>query len=77
MFEYYLISTGLCLLVMFITLLSVNAKFKREYPNRKRKSSSIFEVLRSVLPLFIPIFNIIITLVMLLKYDEIYKRTVA
>lgn len=74
MLKIYLTSIVISIVICLITDKSVTAKLKREGLKLKEKSSFIEEI-RAWLYFFIPLFNILIAIVCLFAYDEIYQKT--
>ncbi len=69
MLKFYIISTICSVVVIFITVLSVNAELRREGYQKPERAS--IEKLRSWLPAFFPILNIAMAIVCILKYEEL------
>jgi hypothetical protein len=61
--------------MLIITEEAAVARMKREGVYYK-ESKSVFEVIQSFFPVLIPFFNILLILIVIFKYEEVYKMAV-
>ncbi len=73
MLEFWLTSSVICLFVLYVTSISIVAQAKREGYTIRKQPYSNFEIIRGSFPMFVPIFNMILALVLIIFYDQIYK----
>ena len=69
---FYLISTGITLLFLFIISWSVSCKLKRD--KIKTNKSSFIEIISVTLPYLIPFLNIIFILIGILNQNKVYEK---
>lgn len=74
---FYLISTAICLILFFLLAASLKKRFVREYPLineilKKEKISFIEQISKSLF-LFVPIINILFSLMFIFCQEAIYK----
>lgn len=74
---FYLISTAICLILFLLVAVSLKKRFVREYPLineilKKEKISFIEQISKSLF-LFVPIINILFSLMFIFCQEAIYK----
>ncbi len=72
--KLYIISTLISFIIVTISAKSMAIKLKREGLKGKNKPS-IWEKTHSTLPLFIPIFNIFLAILMIFNFKEVMDKT--
>lgn len=74
--KIYAITTVISLIVAIVTEKAIKDKAKREgYKFIGKKS--VWEEIRNMMIFFVPIFNVLMTIIMLVKYDDVYKESVS
>lgn len=73
---YYIASTALCFIILFIMGKAINARAKREgYKYKEKKTFA--ETLSSSLPFFVPFINILLILVVIFNQENLYKQVIS
>jgi|GEM_PF-1539869 len=73
MLKLYIISTAICFFVTFITSKALTSQLKREGYETQNQSDA-WEIIHSILPLFIPFLNIFIAFVCIACPDYIRSK---
>lgn len=75
MLKIYLASVIICIVVCEISSRATAARLRREGYRRTGKKS-IWERMRNMLPLFIPVFNLLVVIAMILLEEKVHEYLV-
>lgn len=64
------------MLLLFILGKGLASRIKREYPDFKIHKKPLIETIAGLLPMFVPIVNIIMILYIIFNQEKIYKKLV-
>lgn len=76
MIKAYIISVIICFVVLIITEKAAAKRAKREGYRTKYKHSA-WEKLHACLPVFIPLFNILMALAGIFAFERVYEAAIA
>ena len=73
---FYLISVGICALILMIFAGAGALRIKREIPNFKGKNKGLMDVLVSFMPYLVPFINVILIICVMLQSQKILDETI-
>lgn len=74
--KFWLISSAISCVVGLISLKAIEAEIKRENIKIPKIKTSIYEKIKVFFYFMIPIFNLIMVFIVLLKSDDVKQRTI-
>lgn len=75
---FWLISVGVCAIVVLLYGTAATKRYKREFPNEPiKKKKSFAELLCSFMPFVIPFLNLLLLLGVILQGEKVINESIA